>query len=93
MKFRIQLDFSSLLVLVATVSIAGGFAWGLLLAFYYLLSGDVFLAAAVPFAAVLIFVFQAIFTVLLGYPFYKWYCNRNRRQLLSGKMELQNETT
>lgn len=91
MKLRLELDFNSLIILVVTVSIAAGILWGTLTGFYYIVTGEMMLGLMMPFAIPLVFAFQGLITVLLGFPLYRWFCRKYRGQSLTGVFEVEQE--
>ena len=91
MKLRLELDFNSLMFLVITVSIAAGVLWGTIMGLYYIFTGEVILGLIMPFAVSLVFAFQGVLIVLLGFPLYRWFCKKYRGQSLSGTFEVEPE--
>ena len=92
MKFRIELDLASLITLITTISVAGGIFWGILVGCYYLITGDFLTALFMPLIVVIYYVIQSVVLVLMAFPLYKWFCSKNKGQLLSGKVHIENET-
>jgi len=91
MKLRLELDFNSLFILVITVSIAAGLLWGTLMGLYYIFTGEIIMGLMMPFAIPLVFAFQGVITVLLGFPLYRWFCRRYRGQSLTGIFKAEQE--
>ncbi|WP_026958638.1 MULTISPECIES: hypothetical protein [Aliagarivorans] len=91
-RYRMQLDLMSLMKLLFLVGFGVGFLLGLLMALYTLSQGADFFGVLItviisPFSNGAI---TAVFG-LIGYPFYNWYCMRNRGQLLSGRFQKEQD--
>ncbi|WP_432452475.1 MULTISPECIES: hypothetical protein [unclassified Agarivorans] len=85
-RYRVQLDLFGLMKLMALVGFGVGIIAGLALVIYTLSQGgnviQVLLPMIIsPFSNALV---TAIFG-LVSYPFYNWYCKRNRGQILTGR--------
>lgn len=89
MNLRLELDFSSLITLLITVSIAAGLLWGIPMGLYYIFTGEIILGLMMPFIVALAFTFQSVITALLGFPLYRWFCRKYRGQSLSGTFEVE----
>ena len=83
--YRAQLNFISVMKLFATL----GFGSGLLMSLFVI--GSLFFGETLAnvLLGVLIFpligAFQAMVFGILGYPFYQWYCERQRGQQMEGR--------
>ncbi|WP_143165534.1 hypothetical protein [Ferrimonas marina] len=86
-EFRSELDIKSLMKVLGVC----GFGTGVILMIISLFAGmffqpyesgaDVFLGSVIlPLTGG----FYGLLNALFGYPFYKWWCNRNRGQKISG---------
>ena len=85
-QYRVQLNLISLVKLMALIGFGIGLVVGIATIFWSFRGGiglgQALLSALIsPFSNALI---MAVFAVI-GYPFYGWYCNRNRGQVLRGR--------
>ncbi|MEE1674439.1 hypothetical protein SNR37_003878 [Agarivorans aestuarii] len=91
-RYRVQLDLFGLMKLLALVGFGVGVIAGLALLIYTVMNGGNIIQAVLP---MIISPFSnALVTALFGlvsYPFYNWYCNRNRGQILTGRFLKEQE--
>ncbi|CAG9000494.1 MAG: hypothetical protein CENE_02489 [Candidatus Celerinatantimonas neptuna] len=86
-QYRVQLNLISLVRLMALIGFGIGVIVGVATIIWALLGGSIGMAQAVLSAVISPFsnaVIMALFGVV-GYPFYNWFCIRNRGQVLQGK--------
>lgn len=85
-QYRVQLSLPSLVTVMALVGFGVGVMIGIA-SFIWSLFGGGQIFQAVVAAVISPFSNGAIMALfgLVGYPFYNWYCSRNRGQVLRGK--------
>ncbi len=85
-QYRVQLDLFGLMKLLALVGFGVGVIAGFALLIFTVMQGGSIFQALLP---MIISPFSnALVTALFGlvsYPFYNWYCKRNRGQVLTGR--------
>lgn len=84
-KFRSELDFSSVIKIAAILGFGSGLVLSLLLLLLSMFQAvgidSLVVVIKLPFISTLGFILNTV----LGYPFYKLYCNKVKGQIISGK--------
>ncbi|MFM2485759.1 hypothetical protein [Celerinatantimonas yamalensis] len=86
-QYRVQLTLMSLVKLLALVGFGIGVIIGIATIFWAAIYGHMSIAQSLLSAIISPFSNAAIMGLfaVIGYPFYNWYCLRNRGLVLSGK--------
>ena len=83
--FRTQFDFISVLKISATLGFGSGIFLSVLTVLPFIHSGEWFRGVLMLFLTPAASAFGAVITGVLGFPFYYWYSNKIRGQLVAGK--------
>lgn len=94
-QYRVQLNLISLVKVMAMVGFGVGVVIGIAFFIWSLMNG---LGLASAIVTALVSPFSNSLTLgafgLIGYPFYNWFCLRNRGQVLGGKfMKVEQQPT
>ncbi|MFM2480224.1 hypothetical protein [Celerinatantimonas sp. YJH-8] len=86
-QYRVQLNLMSLVKLLALVGFGIGVVIGVFTLVWAILGGPIAISQAIVSAIISPFSNAVIMGAfgLLGYPFYNWFCSRNRGLVLAGK--------
>lgn len=94
-QYRVQLNLVSLVKLMALVGFGIGVIAGIATILWALVGGPFAITQAIVSACIYPFSNALILGLfaLVGYPFYNWFCSRNRGQVLSGKFLAESSMT
>ncbi|WP_438863550.1 hypothetical protein [Neptunicella sp.] len=79
-----QLDLKSLIKVSATIGCGGGVVVGLIMLIIAMFSDTNFVGFLSIIATPLYGLISSVIYAVLGYPIYKWWCNKIKGQKISG---------